>query len=59
MAALITRLAPGNGYTQSALEEVRLLRSDVPLERTPVVVAASAKVRRKEKFMAVSLNAAG
>jgi AraC-like DNA-binding protein len=41
MAALITRLAPGNDYTQSALEEVRLLRSDVPLERTPVLYEPS------------------
>lgn len=41
MAALITRLAPNNGYTRSALDDVRLLRSDRPLDHTPVLYEPS------------------
>lgn len=41
MAELITALAPTNGYTQSALEDVRFLRSDIALDRTPVLYEPS------------------
>lgn len=41
MAALITHLAPTNGYTRSALEDVSFLRSDIPLEHTPVMYEPS------------------
>ncbi|MEM6160248.1 AraC family transcriptional regulator [Erwinia sp. P6884] len=41
MAALITQLAPGNGYTQSTLDDVRFLRSDVPIQQTPVLYEPS------------------
>ncbi|MBP2169619.1 AraC-like DNA-binding protein [Erwinia toletana] len=37
MAALIAQLAPATGYTRTLLPDVRLLRSDVPLARTPVL----------------------
>lgn len=36
MVHLIEKLAPSEGYTQSALDSVRLMRSDRPLGRTPV-----------------------
>ena len=55
MAALITQLAPNNGYTQSALENVRFLRSDISLERTPVLYEPSIVVvcqGRKRGFLA-------
>lgn len=41
MASLITPLAPNTGYTQSALEDVRFLRSDIPLDETPVLYEPS------------------
>ena len=41
MVRLIERLAPKEGYTQSALDSVRLMRSDRPLERTPVLYEPS------------------
>nr|WP_024966945.1 AraC family transcriptional regulator [Pantoea sp. IMH] len=41
MAALITQLAPDNGYTQSALQDVRFLRSDVSIQQTPVLYEPS------------------
>lgn len=37
MAALIGRLAPAEGYTLSALDEVKFLRANGPLPRTPVL----------------------
>ena len=37
MIALIERLAPNEGYSLSALDGVRLMRSDRPLGRTPVL----------------------
>ncbi|NKI92485.1 AraC family transcriptional regulator [Rhizobacter sp. SG703] len=37
MVALLKRLAPGEGYTSTALPDVRLLRSDRPLASTPVL----------------------
>ncbi|RXR05934.1 AraC family transcriptional regulator [Pseudoxanthomonas composti] len=37
LAPLVQALAPGQGYTLTALEGVRLLRSDRPLARTPVL----------------------
>ncbi len=37
MAGLLERLAPNEGYTQSALEGVRFMRSNRPLGRTPVL----------------------
>lgn len=36
MVRLLETLAPNEGYTQSALDSVRLMRSDRPLGRTPV-----------------------
>jgi len=36
MVRLLEQLAPNEGYTQSALDSVRLMRSDRPLGRTPV-----------------------
>ena len=41
MASLITPLAPNTGYTQSALADVRFLRSDIPLDQTPVLYEPS------------------
>lgn len=37
LAPLVQALAPHEGYTQTALESVRLLRSDRPLARAPVL----------------------
>lgn len=37
MVALMERLAPVEGYNLSALEDVRFLRSNRPLSRTPVL----------------------
>lgn len=37
MASLLERLAPNEGYTQSALDGVRFMRSNRPLGRTPVL----------------------
>ncbi|WP_340647885.1 AraC family transcriptional regulator [Pseudoxanthomonas winnipegensis] len=37
LAPLVQALAPREGYTLTALESVRLLRSDRPLARTPVL----------------------
>ena len=37
MVALMKRLAPREGYTRTALPDVRLLRSDRPLRSTPVL----------------------
>ncbi|WP_379654176.1 AraC family transcriptional regulator N-terminal domain-containing protein [Pseudoxanthomonas sp. UC19_8] len=37
LAPLVQALAPHEGYTLTALESVRLLRSDRPLARTPVL----------------------
>lgn len=37
LAALVLALAPREGYTATALPSVRLLRSDRPLARTPVL----------------------
>jgi AraC-like DNA-binding protein len=37
MVALMKRLAPREGYTLTALEDVRFLRSDRPLASTPVL----------------------
>lgn len=37
MIALLRQLAPGEGYTLTSLPDVRLLRSDRPLARTPVL----------------------
>lgn len=37
MVALIERLAPNEGYSLSALDSVRFMRSDRPLGRTPVL----------------------
>lgn len=37
MVALLGRLAPREGYNLTALPDVRLLRSDRPLSRTPVL----------------------
>lgn len=55
MAALISQLAPNNGYTQSALKDVRFLRSDISLESTPVLYEPSVVVvcqGRKRGFLA-------
>jgi AraC-like DNA-binding protein len=41
MIRLLERLAPNEGYTQSALDSVRLMRSDRPLGRTPVLYEPS------------------
>jgi AraC-like DNA-binding protein len=41
MASLLQRLAPNEGYTQSALESVRFMRSNRPLGRTPVLYEPS------------------
>ncbi|QVQ29752.1 AraC family transcriptional regulator [Achromobacter deleyi] len=41
MVALIERLAPNEGYSLSALEGVRFMRSDRPLGRTPVLYEPS------------------
>ncbi|CAG9183147.1 AraC family transcriptional regulator [Cupriavidus respiraculi] len=41
MIRLLQRLAPNEGYTQSALDSVRLMRSDRPLGRTPVLYEPS------------------
>ncbi|MET0935851.1 MAG: AraC family transcriptional regulator [Luteibacter sp.] len=37
MTGLLRDLAPGEGYTLTSLPDVRLLRSDRPLSRTPVL----------------------
>jgi AraC-like DNA-binding protein len=37
MVALLRELAPGEGYTLTPLPDVRLLRADRPLSRTPVL----------------------
>jgi len=41
MTGLIEKLAPNEGYTQTTLESVRLMRSDRPLGRTPVLYEPS------------------
>ncbi|MBD3896428.1 AraC family transcriptional regulator [Halomonas sp. ML-15] len=41
MVECLYRLAPHEGYTQSLLDEVRLLRSDRPLRHTPVLYEPS------------------
>ncbi|MCF2133741.1 MULTISPECIES: AraC family transcriptional regulator [Mycetohabitans] len=41
MVNLLERLAPNEGYTQSALESVRFMRSNRPLGRTPVLYEPS------------------
>ncbi|WP_446903313.1 AraC family transcriptional regulator N-terminal domain-containing protein [Burkholderia sp. YIM B11467] len=41
MVNLLQRLAPNEGYTQSALEGVRFMRSNRPLGRTPVLYEPS------------------
>lgn len=41
MIRLLEQLAPNEGYTQSALDSVRLMRSDRPLGRTPVLYEPS------------------
>jgi len=41
MVRLLEKLAPNEGYTQSALDTVRLMRSDRPLGRTPVLYEPS------------------
>lgn len=41
MSALLLRLAPHEGYTQSQLEGVCFLRSDQPVARTPVLYEPS------------------
>lgn len=41
MVRLIEKLAPREGYTQSMLDSVRLMRSDRPLGRTPVLYEPS------------------
>jgi len=41
MIRLLEKLAPNEGYTQSALDNVRLMRSDRPLGRTPVLYEPS------------------
>ena len=41
MVALIERLAPNEGYSLSALEGVRFMRSNRPLGRTPVLYEPS------------------
>jgi AraC-like DNA-binding protein len=41
MSALLLRLAPHEGYTQSLLDGVRFLRSDRPVARTPVLYEPS------------------
>lgn len=41
MVNLLERLAPNEGYTQSALEGVRFMRSNRPLGRTPVLYEPS------------------
>ncbi|WP_413728592.1 AraC family transcriptional regulator [Sodalis sp. RH19] len=41
MSALLTQLAPNEGYTLSALDAVRFMRSDRPLGRTPVLYEPS------------------
>lgn len=41
MVRLIEKLAPNEGYTQSTLDSVRLMRSDRPLGRTPVLYEPS------------------
>ncbi len=41
MVSLLQRLAPNEGYTQSALEGVRFMRSNRPLGRTPVLYEPS------------------
>lgn len=38
---ILMRLAPNEGYTQSALDSVRLMRSNRPLARTPVLYEPS------------------
>lgn len=37
MAALLRQLAPSEGYTLSALDEVKFMRSNRPMARTPVL----------------------
>lgn len=37
MCAMLMRLAPNEGYTASRLENVRFMRADRPLPRTPVL----------------------
>jgi hypothetical protein len=41
MVSLLERLAPNEGYTQSALKGVRFMRSNRPLGRTPVLYEPS------------------
>jgi AraC-like DNA-binding protein len=41
MSALLAKLAPNEGYTASALEGVRFMRSNRPLGRTPVLYEPS------------------
>ncbi|MEI2417692.1 AraC family transcriptional regulator [Orrella sp. JC864] len=41
MVELVKRLAPGEGYTQSLLENVTLMRSDRPLPLTPALYEPS------------------
>jgi len=41
MTTLLTKLAPNEGYTLSALDGVRFMRSDRPLGRTPVLYEPS------------------
>lgn len=41
MVSLLKRLAPNEGYTQSALASVRFMRSNRPLGRTPVLYEPS------------------
>ena len=41
MTTLLTKMAPNEGYTLSALDGVRFMRSDRPLGRTPVLYEPS------------------
>jgi AraC-like DNA-binding protein len=41
MTALVTRLAPSEGYTLSALDDVRFMRSNRAIARTPVLYEPS------------------
>jgi len=41
MISLMQKLAPNEGYTQTTLDSVRLMRSDRPLGRTPVLYEPS------------------
>ncbi len=59
MSALLAQLAPNEGYTLSALDGVRFMRSDRPLGRTPVLYEPSIVIvcqGRKRGFLGCDVH---